>query len=1481
MQASLDLAGSGFKVYLLDSMAAIGGRMAQLDKTFPTGDCAMCILSPKLVECARNRNIEIITLSDIQNISGKPGNFKVKIRQNPRYVDVKKCDACGDCVPVCPVSLPDEFDGGLGKRKAIFKPYPQAIPNVYTISKAAGQTPCKTACPAGVNVQGTTALIAAGKFTQAYDLLRQRCPLPASCGRICRHLCESSCNRKSIDEPVSFANLERFIGDFIQANPDLYPPFTTSSLSHESKVAIIGGGPAGLTAAADLALLGYRVSMFEAKPLLGGMLRYGIPNYRLPKNILDKEIQSIVDLGVEVKTQNPIARPKDLLKSSAQSSGFDAVFVATGAWASQKLGIPGEDAQGVLNVLDFLCAANSGAAPEIGSNVLVIGGSDLAVEGARCALRLPGVKSVHLACLESPAEMSMHLEEAAQAQEEGVVFHNGLGPTRIEARGENVSSVTFRACISVYEKYRGTRRYNPLFDDSQISTLQADTVIVAIGRGVDSMRLELETRPGGRILADKATLATSIKGIFAGGDAALGPATAADAIAQGHKAAEAIDTYIRGAANIRSADAPHLSTRASLHSDPVKYASIPGSDASKQDRVKMPQLILADRMRDMSEINLGYNVEQAQNEAIRCLSCGLCSECMQCVTACSAEAILHDQQPAEIEIEVGGVLLAPGMEEFQASLWEELGYGRCANVVTSVQFERMLSAMGAEGSGRLKRPSDGAVVEKIAFIQCVGSRDPLRGMNYCSSVCCMSAVKESIVASEYSRNAPLDISIFCTDVRAAGKEFDSYIDRARDEHGVKYIRAHLSRVTELPGSKNPQVSYMNHTAEVQHEEFGLVVLSTGIRISREVQEMAKRLGLDLNTMGFMQTDRFSPAATSKPGIYVAGCFQEPKDIPESAAQGSAAAACLMEQLTAVRGTMISRHEYPWERDITDESPRIGVFVCQCGHNISSVIDVEEVARQAAKLPNVRHAEANAFTCSESNQQHIKEIIHKHRINRLVVASCSSRTHEALFQETLRESGLNAFLFAMTNIRDQCAWVHRDDPAAATAKAMDLVSMAVARARHLKQLPLYELPVTASALILGGGLAGMTAAQIITGQGFNVHLVEKEGFLGGLLRNIHTTLEHADVPAYLQRLIAKTQSNPKIKIYLNSELTKISGQAGNFTSVLNVAGKETTINHGVAIVATGGQEQSTEQYLHGRNPHVITQSRLESMLAGGSLISELKGKQDPVIVMVQCVESRDEKNPHCSRICCAEAVKNALAIRQRLPLAKIVVIGRDIRALGFREAYYQKALEQNIVFVRHEENHGPEVTEEGNQLIVKVHDILLGRNFDLAPDLIVLSTGISPAAGNANLSRILRSALTADGFFLEAHSKLRPVDSANEGEFLCGLAHSPRFIDETIVQAQAAAARASTILSKTQLEIIGQIALVRPAECVACATCVKNCPYGAPTINELKKAEIQSAKCMGCGGCAAACPAKAIMLQHQEGAAMTAMIDELLVSGGIQ
>jgi heterodisulfide reductase subunit A-like polyferredoxin len=1474
MQASLDLASSGFKVYLLESSPAIGGRMAQLDKTFPTGDCAMCTLSPKLVECARSKNIEIITLADIEGISGEPGHFQVKIRKRPRFVEQKKCNACGDCSEACPVLLPNEFDRSLGTRKAIYRPYPQAIPNVYGISKAAGRAPCKASCPAGVNVQGYVALIAQGKIKEAYDVVRERCPLPGVCGRVCQHPCEGKCNRNELDDAVSARDLKRFAADYVFANQEKFkdvPP--QPATQHQEKIAVIGGGPAGLTAAADLRLMGYAVTIFDANAKLGGMLRYGIPRYRLPDAVLDYESKYLLDMGIEAKLNTRVAEPVKLLKGKGSNGSgpgeFDAVFAAVGAWISRKLNVPGEDAKGVWPGLKFLHEVNSGNRPQIGPKVLVIGGGDVAMDAARCAKRLPGVTEVRVACLEKREEMPAHSWEAAEALEEGVVFHPGLGPTKILADNGKVTGVAFRSCTRVFDD---ARKFAPQFDDSKTSSIGADTVIVTIGQDIDAVGMP--AGPGGRIAVDRETLATSVAGLFAGGDAVLGPASMVDAMEQGHRASAAIDAYLRGTTQKKDAT-----------TSKDELAPLPDVDAPRAPRHKMKQAAPKERVKAFGEIDLGYSYEDAVAEAKRCLACGLCSECGQCAKACTAGAINHNMQPTTETLNVGSVILTPGFEEFDPAMRGEYGHGRYANVLSNVQFERLLSAAGPT-SGEVLRPSDGKHPKKIAFIQCVGSRDTSCGNGYCSSICCVAAAKEAMVAIEHTPG--LDASIFCMDVRAFGKEFDQYVNRARDEQKVKFIRAIPSRIVEMPGTKNLRIRYFDENGKEQFEEYDIVVLSVAIRPSAGVKAMAEKLGVDLNQFGFCRTDRVAPVTTSKPGIYVAGAMQEPKDIPESVAQASAAASCAMEQLASVRGTMIQRYEYPWERDISDEAPRIGVFICHCGNNIASVVDVKAVAALAAKMPNVAHSEASLYTCSDSNQQHIKDMIREHRLNRLVVASCTPRTHEPLFQETLRDAGLNQYLFAMTNIRDQCSWVHRNDPVEATKKAVELMRMAVGRARWLKALETGQLPVTRGALIIGGGLAGMTAALSVAAQGYDVELVEKDAQLGGNLRHLYSTLENPDVQPFLADLIERVTATPHIKVHLSSQVAEVKGHVGNFKSQIKSAKGTTEVKHGVTIIAVGGVERPTDKHGHGSNAKVVTQRELEAQLAGAGQVANLPDKakgvveqlgENPTIVMLQCVNSRTNEHPYCSRVCCSEAVKNAIALKTRIPGAQIFVLGKDIRTYGFREIFFQKARAAGIVFIRYPKDKEPETSDHGG-LQVQVVDGGTRRKLTLKPDLLVLSTGIAPAVDNPVLSELVRTSLTADGFFLEAHPKLRPVDLATEGLFICGLSHSPRFMDETIAQARAAAARAATILSKQHLEIPGQVSRVDPNKCIACMTCVKVCPYGAPMLNEdTHKAEIQSAKCMGCGSCSAACPAKAATLQHQEEKQLVAMLDELLLVGG--
>jgi heterodisulfide reductase subunit A-like polyferredoxin len=1461
IQASLDLAESGFKVYLVERSAAIGGRMSQLDKTFPTGDCATCILSPKLVECGRNKNIEIITLAEVESVTGAPGDFEVRVRRNPRYVDLKKCNACGDCAEICPVLLPSEFDRGLGQRRAIFRPFPQAIPNVYGISKAVGTTPCKHACPAGVNVQGYVALIGQGRFKEAYDVIRERCPLPAVCGRICQHPCENQCNRGDLDEPVAVRDLKRFAADWVYANRELLdeqsPLRQPQPETREERVAIIGGGPAGLTAAHDLSQAGYSVTIFEAMPFLGGMLRLGVPEYRLPRDVLDFEIDQLLNDRIEVRLNCRIGR--DLTLEGLRSEGYAATFIACGAHENLSLDVEGSDYEGVMYALDFLKHANLGEPVHVGKRTAVIGGGNAAMDSARAALRL-GSGEVTVVYRRTRAEMPATDEEVRLAEEEGVRFHMLASPVRMIAGDGGAVAGVECLCMKLGEPdASGRPRPEPIEGSNFI--IEADTVVVAIGQTAD---LEGLPGSGGRIPCDD-SLATGIPGVFAGGDAVLGPASFVEAMGQGHKAAEAIQRYLRGertAGEVGAGPEPD-----------EKLAPNPFPSTPQQPRRPMPQSAVRERTADMREIDLGYSEEDAVAEARRCLNCGLCSDCRLCETVCAPGAICHDMRPETEVLRVGAVILTPGSEEMEPSLRGEYGHGRYANVVSSVQFERMLSASGPT-EGIVQRPSDGGPVKRIAFIQCVGSRDSARGNGYCSSICCMSAAKEAVVATEHIPDA--NIAIFCMDVRAFGKEFDRYIDRTRDEHGVRYVRAIPSRVVEMPGTKNPRVRYFDERGDECQEEFDLVVLSVGMKPGASVADLGERLGIDRNQFGFCQTDRLAPMTSSRPGVFVAGAFQEPKDIPESVAQASAAAAGAMELLARGRDTLTRRHEYPQEREVTDEEPRIGVFICHCGHNIASVVDVDAVACQAEQLPDVAYSETDLFTCSDTSQARLRDLILQHRLNRVVIASCSPRTHEVLFQETLRESGLNPYLFSMTNIRDQCSWVHRDDPAAATEKACDLMRMAVGRARWLRPLETRRVPVTRAALVLGGGLAGMTAALSLAEQGFEVHLVEKEAELGGNLRSIHYTLERADIREFTADLVSRVEAHPGITTYVSSQLVELAGHVGNFKSEIQGPDGPKTVRHGVTIIATGGVERPTEEHLYGQHERVVTQRQLEAQLACGGLPADLG--ECPTVVMIQCVGSRTEENPYCSRVCCSEAVKNALALKARRPQAQVIVLAKDIRTYGFRETHFQKAREAGVLFIRYPEKREPE-TFEDQGLAVRVTDAGTRRELLLRPDLLVLSTGIAPAPDNAGLSAILRTPLTADGFFLEAHPKLRPVDMASEGVFVCGLAHSPRFMDETVAQAQAAAGRAATILARPYLEIGGQVAQVDPLKCTACMTCVKVCPYGAPTTSGQRYVTIQAVSCMGCGSCVAACPANAIQLRHHEDRQLVAMLHELLSVSG--
>jgi heterodisulfide reductase subunit A-like polyferredoxin len=750
------------------------------------------------------------------------------------------------------------------------------------------------------------------------------------------------------------------------------------------------------------------------------------------------------------------------------------------------------------------------------------------------------------------------------------------------------------------------------------------------------------------------------------------------------------------------------------------------------------------------------------------------------------------------------------------------------------------------------RPSDDAHPKRIAFIQCVGSRD--QDHEYCSSVCCMYANKQALLTMDHLPDVTPEV--FLMDMRAMGKGFDAFYQRALDR-GVKFIRSRPSTIKEDPLSRNLSIDWEDESGHLHTSEYDLVVLSVGLEPARKAQEAAGKLGVALNRHGFCELREYAPLDTSREGVFVVGPFGEPKDIPDSVAQASAAAAKVMTGLADSRGTLTVDKEYPAETPM-EEEPRVGVFVCHCGSNIAGVIDVESVTDYATKLPGVVYATDNMYTCSSDALTLIKEKIVEEKLNRVVVASCTPRTHEPIFQDTLREAGLNPFLFEMANIRDQASWVHAKEPERATAKAKDLVRMSVARARMLEPLYKVDVPLTHAAVVIGGGIAGMTAALALGDMGYEVHLVERTATLGGHALEIDRTLRSSKPAEFVAGLEQRLVDNPNVKIHLESELRDFQGFIGNFSSVVVAAdGKRTPIEHGVVIVATGAREERPGLYGLGASQKVVTGMDLEKMFAA----------DDPALAaaksvgFILCAGSLDDNKPYCSRTCCAQSIKNAIRLKQAQPDRPVYVWYKEIRTFGLSEEYYTEARELGVIFTRYDNDSLPDVSADG-ALKVGYRDPYVGRDMEVAPDLLVLATPTIPSEGNDKTSLLLKVPLTAEGFFLEAHVKLRPVDFSSEGIFLCGSAHYPKGIEEAISQAYAAAGRAASILAKPALKAGGVVAEVDQEKCAACLTCVRVCPYEVPIIDvATKKAKIEAAACQGCGVCVAECPAKAIVLHH--------------------
>jgi heterodisulfide reductase subunit A len=842
----------------------------------------------------------------------------------------------------------------------------------------------------------------------------------------------------------------------------------------------------------------------------------------------------------------------------------------------------------------------------------------------------------------------------------------------------------------------------------------------------------------------------------------------------------------------------------------------------------------------------------------RCIGCGICEG------ECPAGAVEYDQKEEIRTVEVGSVILSPGFDEFGAEAMKEYGHGRYPNVVSSIEFERMLSATGPF-RGTVMRHSDGRIPEKVAFIQCVGSRNDHYGHNFCSSVCCMHAIKEAMIAQEHTEG--LSAHIYFMDIRAFGKEFDEYVVKAQEEFGIGITRGNrVADITEVPGSKDLVVRYIQG-GEILSETYNMVVLSVGLHAPNSADRLSSAFGVDLNHYNFVKTGTFSPLETNVDGVYVSGAFSGPKDIPTTVAEASGAAAKAASVIHSARGTMITEAELPPEREVEGEDPKVGVFICKCGINIGGVVDVPEVVEYAKTLPDVAYAEWNLYTCSQDTQERIKESIEEHGLNRVVVASCTPRTHEPLFQNTTREGGLNQYLFEMANIRDQCSWIHMHDPEDATAKSKDLVRMAIAKARLLEPLAKSEIPVTQTALVVGGGVSGMTAALDIADQGYMTYIVEKENELGGIARRVRFTLWNEDVQKELGHLIQRVEKHKNIQTFTSDEIEYIEGYVGNFKTKLR--SREQELEHGVVILATGGNEYRPKEYLFGEDPRVVTQLDFEEQLE--------KGKELPSsAVFIQCVGSRTEEHPWCSRVCCGASVKEALKLKEAKPDAKVYILYRDMRTYSFKEDAYREAAEKGIIFIRYHEDDPPVVKKKGEGLVVVTREELLERKLEIDADRVVLASAILPPEENEAFGQMLKVPLSKDGFFLEAHMKLRPVDFATEGVFLAGLAHSPKHLDEAIGQASGAAARALTILSSDTLENEGIIAHVNDDVCDGCGICRPICEYNAIEIDDEKKlAIINEGLCKGCGACVGACPSGAMEQKGYKDSQLVAMIEAAL------
>ncbi|OGP51522.1 MAG: heterodisulfide reductase [Deltaproteobacteria bacterium RBG_13_43_22] len=837
-------------------------------------------------------------------------------------------------------------------------------------------------------------------------------------------------------------------------------------------------------------------------------------------------------------------------------------------------------------------------------------------------------------------------------------------------------------------------------------------------------------------------------------------------------------------------------------------------------------------------------------------------KCLICQGVCKNDAIDFNQTEEKVEVNVGAIILSPGLEPFDPKVRNEYGYGKMQNVVTSMDYERLLCATGPY-EGEIRRASDQKHPHKIAWIQCVGSRRVTPGDNrYCSSVCCTYTQKQVILTKDHDPEA--ECTIFHNDIRSYGKDFERYYQKTEQLPGIRFIRSYASIVSENPESKNVTIRYATTGDGVKEEDFDMVVLSVGLNPPADFKNLASKFGIELNEHGFCKAIPYNPMETTRPGIFVSGAFQGPSDIPESVFTASGAGSQCGELLSYRRGELAEERIYPPERDVSQEEPRIGVFVCHCGANIGRVVNVPSTVEYTLTLPHVVYAQEQLFSCATNCAKEITDVTKEKGLNRVVVAACSPRTLEPLFRDTLREAGINPYYYEMANIREHNSWVHSKEKEEATQKAKDIIRMSVARACHLEPLQEFDLPVDKTALVVGGGLAGMTCALSIANQGHEVHLVEKEPDLGGTARKLHYTLEGLDVQAYLGDLIRRVYQHPRIHVYTDAIISDASGYVGNFVTRVKSERGLTVIKHGAAVIAVGADVYKPTEYLYGKDDRVMTHLELEEQIAKGNE-KVIKAES---LVMIQCVGCRNEDRNYCSRICCSVSIKNALKLKELNPRMDITILFRDMRTYGFKEDYYREASEKDVKFIRYTPEDKPQVEadqEEGRPVLrISVTDLILGKRLVIDADYLALAAAVIPSATTREIAGFFKVTLSLDGFFKEAHVKLRPVEFGTDGVYLCGMAHYPKLMPETINQAYGAAGRVITLLSHDTVIASGSVCEVDENKCISCGACITACTYGAiyffDTL-EGKKARVNPVLCKGDGLCNTKCATGAIQLKH--------------------